>query len=310
MKKHSNTTFRRIALPALLLASIAAAHAGPRSSTNYTISTDSTDGGGIRATSTSYTNDGSAGGITGISTVASPAQTAKHGYIGQLTEVAALQLAALPTAVNETATQQLSAAQLLDDNSLNPLFATAVTWSVQSGPLTSIDATGLATAATVYQNTVATAQGSYAGTIGTLELTVLDTIPDNFGSYAGDGLGDDWQFQYFGLNNPNAAPLLDPDGDSQNNLFEFTAGLVPTNPLSRFLVTIAAVPGQATQKQIVFDPMVAGRSYTVKTSPDLSASSWTPLTGSSTSDNGSQRTVTDTSATAGRNFYKVEIVKP
>ena len=68
------------------------------------------------------------------------------------------------------------------------------------------------------------------------------------GSYAADGVGDDWQFQYFGLNNPNAAPLLDPDGDGQNNLFEFTAGLVPTNPLSRFLVSIAPVPGQPTHR--------------------------------------------------------------
>ena len=46
---------------------------------------------------------------------------------------------------------------------------------------------------------------------------MLDTIADNFGTYAGDGLGDDWQVQYFGLSNPNAAPLLDPDFDGHNN---------------------------------------------------------------------------------------------
>lgn len=272
-----------------------------RTSANYTISVETIDASGPRTTSAAYTNDGSLGGITGISSVATPAQTAKAGYLGQLTEVTALQLAATPTTVSETAPRQLSAAQWLDDDSLTALLATDVTWSVASGPLSSIDTSGLATADVAYQNTAATAQGDYAGASGTLELTVLDSIPDNFGSYAGDNLADDWQFDHFGLDNPLAAPLLDPDGDGQNHLFEFTAGLIPTNPLSRFLVTIAPVPGQATQKQVVFDPVVAGRSYTVKTSPDLAAASWTTLAGNTSSD---------TSATAVRKFYKVEIVTP
>jgi hypothetical protein len=288
----------------------ATAHAGPRSSTNYSIPTDSTDAGGQRAASASYTNDGSVGGITGISSVATPAQTAKHGYIGQLTEVTALQLAATPTTVNETATRQLSAAQLLDDDSLNVLAATDVTWSVASGPLSGIDTSGLATAATVYQNAAASAQGGYAGATGTLGLTVLDSIPDNFGSYAGDGLADDWQFQNFGLANPLAAPLLDPDGDGQNNAFEFTAGLIPTDPQSRFTLTIAPVPGQPGQKKVIFAPIVAGRSYTVMTSPDLTSGSWDPLSGGSIVNDGDQRTVTDPAASGPRKFYTVEIEKP
>lgn len=284
------------------------AHAGPRTSTDYSIPTDSTDSGGQRASSAAYTNDGSVGGITGISTVG--AAVAKHGYLGQLTEVTALQLAATPTTLDETATRQISAAQLLDDDSLNLLAATDVTWSVASGPLTGINASGLATADVVYADTAATAQGDYAGASGTLELTVLDTIPDNFGSYAGDGLGDDWQFQYFGLDNPLAAPLLDPDGDGQNNAFEFTAGLIPTDAQSRFTLTIAPVPGQPGEKQVIFDPIVAGRSYTVMTSPDLTPGSWDPLTGGSASDAGDQRTVTDPAASETKKFYKVEIVKP
>jgi hypothetical protein len=60
----------------------------------------------------------------------------------------------------------------------------------------------------------------------------------------------------------------------------------------------------------VIDPIVAGRTYTVKTSPDLSAASWTTLTGTTTSDNGTQRTITDTAASETRKFYKVEITKP
>lgn len=303
-----HTTMKTYLTLFLVLAS--ASHAGPRNSTNYSVPTETADAGGSRTTSTAYTNDGSFGCITGISTVAAPAQTAKNGYLGQLTEVTALQLAATPATVNETATRQLSAAELLDDDSRNTLAATDVTWSVVSGPLSGIDTSGLATAATVYQDTAATAQGAFAGVTGTLVLTVLDTIADNFGSYAGDSLDDDWQFQFFGLDNPLAAPLLDPDCDGQNNAFEFTAGLIPTNPLSRFTLTIAPVPGQPGQKNIVFEPIVADRTYTVMTSLDLSPDSWDPLTSGSITNNGDQRTVTDPSAIETKKFYKVEITRP
>lgn len=288
----------------------ATAVAGPRTSTNYSVATDAVDAGGKRVTSASYTNDGSAGGITGISTVATPLETVKHGYMGQLTEVTALQLAATPVTVGETATRQLSAAQVLDDLTTVALPASSVSWSVQSGPLSSINASGLATASTVYENTTATAKGIYAGLTGTLDLTVTDSITDNYGSYAGDNIGDDWQFQYFGLDNANAAPLVDLDGDGQNNAFEFTAGLVPTDAQSRFLTTIVPVPGQLGQKSIVFNPVVAGRNYTVLTSLDLSAGSWNPLSGAIIINEGTQRTVTDPTASEAKKFYRVEIEKP
>jgi len=55
---------------------------------------------------------------------------------------------------------------------------------------------------------------------------VFDTIPDNFRSYAGDGLLDGWQVQYFGQNNPKAGPSVDATGTGQTNLFKCVAGLV------------------------------------------------------------------------------------
>ncbi len=292
----------------------AAAHAGPRTSTNYNVATDTTDAGGKRTTSASYTSDGSVGGIVGISTVAAPAGTAKHGYVGQLYDVTGLTLTAATPTVNETATDQLTAWQTLDDLSLLAVPAASITWSVPLGPLT-INTNGLATAGTVYQNTAATAQGLYAGSTGstgTLGLTVVNTLPDNFGSYAGNALDDAWQVQYFGLSNPLAGPLLDPDGDGQNNRFEFIAGLIPTDATSRFKVTIAPVPGQPTQQRIVFDPLVLtnGRTYSVKTLTNLATGTWTTLTGTTQSDTGNQRTVTDPAATGARKFYKVEINKP
>lgn len=289
----------------------ASAQGAPRSSASYAIVTDSADAGGKRATSASYTNDGSVGGIAGISTVTAPAETAKNGYIGQLYEVTGLSLTASPaTTVNEAATVQLGASQVLDDATTQAVSATAVAWSVASGPLTGISAAGLATGGTVYQNTTATAQGSYLGNTSTLGLTVVNTLPDNFGTYAGDTLDDAWQVTYFGQNNPSAGPNADPDGDGQNNLFEFTAGLVPNNVASRFAIAITPVPGQPAQQRIVFSPLVSGRNYTVKYGTTLAAGTWTTLTGTTQSDTGAERTVTDTAATGDKKFYKVEITKP
>ncbi len=297
--------------PILLAVMLAPAlsFAGPRTSTNYNVPADTTDGGGKRATSANYTNDGSAGGVTGISTVAAPVETAKHGYVGQLFDVTGLGVSGASN-VNETATLQLAAAQLLDDASQLAVSANVVTWGVVSGPITGISLAGLATAGTAYQNTAATVQGAFGGFTGTLNLSVLDSIADNFGSYAGDSLGDDWQVQYFGLNNPLAAPTADPDGDGQNNLFEFTAGLVPNNAQSRFALKVAAVPGQPTQQRIIFSPLVSGRTYTVNVRPDLTTGTWTTLTGTTQSDAGPERTVTDTSAKGTERFYQVKISKP
>ena len=287
-----------------------AAHAGPRTSASYTIATDTADGGGRRATSASYTHDGSVGLVAGLSTVAAPAETAKSGYVAQLTDVTGLTLTAASLDVNETATDQLAAWLALDDATFLAVPAASVAWSVQSGPLTGISAASVATAGIVYQDTAATAQGVFSGNTGTLGLTVKNVNPDDFGSYATDGLDDAWQNQYFGLNNPNAAPAADPDGDGENNLFEFTAGLIPNDPQSRFTFTIQSVPGQPTQKKLIFAPRLTDRTYAVKFKTDLDAGTWATLPGATFTDNGLERTVTDPTATEPKKFYQVEIGKP
>lgn len=289
----------------LLLASTASA--GPRSSANYTVATDTADAGGKRTTSASYTNDASAGGVAGTSTVAAPAETAKHGYIGQLTEITALQLAAAPATVDETATRQLSAAELLDDLTTSDLPANAIAWSVLSGPLTGISQGGLATAATVYQNTIATAQGIHAGHTATFDLTVVNILPDNFGAYAGDGLTDDWQVQYFGLNNPLAAPLLDPDSDGDTNLFEYHARLIPTDPASFLSITLIPGPNAsmgiaAGQAKLLLSPGKPGTTYTIEHNGSLLPADWATLT----TIPGAEGTLSRTDTAAGtRKFYRV-----
>lgn len=281
-------------------------HAGPRSSTSYTVPTESVDSGGGRATSSSYSASGSAGGISGMASAAAT-YTARSGYIGQLYQVAGLQLAAAPTTLSESGTRQLSGAQLLDDATTLALPAASISWSVLSGPLASISSSGLATAGLVGQDTAATVQGSYLGLSATLGLTVLDTIHDNFGSYASDGLPDSWQLQYFGSNNPLAAPGADATGSGQSNLFKYTAGLNPTDPASRFITAVGAASSSRT---ITISPRLPDRTYTVQYSTDLGVSGWQPLTGATVQDNGQTRTVTDPDAASTRKFYRVLISYP
>ena len=294
----------------LLLASTLAAHAGPRTSASYTVITDTADSGGRHTTSAHYTNDGGLGWVAGVSTAAAPAETAKHGYLGQLYDVTGLTLTAVSLQVNEGATDLLAAWQALDDATFLAVPAASVAWSVPSGPLTGISASGLATAGLVYQDTAATAQGVFSGNTGTLGLTVKNVNLDDFGSYAGDGLDDAWQNQYFGLNNPLAAPLADPDGDGQTNAFEFTAGVIPNDPASRFTLTVAPVPGVLVGKNILFTPRLADRSYTVFFKTELEAATWSPLPDGIVSDAGQQRTITDPAGTGAQKFYHVEITRP
>ena len=196
---------------------------------------------------------------------------------------------------------------MLNDATLLAVNAPSVAWSVAS-PLT-INASGLATAGIIYQNTMAQVQGIYAGSTGSISLTVLNVNIDDFGSYAGDEIGDDWQVQYFGLP-PNAAagPMLDPDGDGQNNYFEWVAGLIPTDASSAFRLGIV---GSFQGANLIFGPTVAGRTYTVKDGFDfLDVPNWQTLPGGTVTDIGSQRTVTDPSAFAGpKKYCRIEIAK-
>jgi hypothetical protein len=301
------TNLLPLAIAALI---VLPAQAGPRSSASYSISAETADGGGRKTSSASYSNDGSIGGIAGIGTVVSPAEIAKHGYIGQLYDVTGVLVSASPTTVNEASTRQLNASAALDDSTVLALAANQVSWSIVTGPISFINSSGLATAGNVYQDTGATVRGDYQQKFGTLGLTVLNVGNDDFGIYANDGIDDAWQVQYFGVNNPNAAPGLDPDGDGQNNYYEYIVGTVPTNAASRFNLTINNVVGQPTQKLLTFSPRLTDRIYTVEFRTNLSAGNFATLTTATQSDNGTIRMVTDTNAVSAGKFYRVGITFP
>lgn len=279
-------------------------------SATFAASVNSTiDGGGKRTTSANYTIDGSIGGIGGISSAA--ADTVKDSYIGQLYDVASMTVTGTPSAVNEGNTSQLSGTATLDDATLLALAGSDINWSAPIYPLSSINGSGLATAAIVYSNAIASVSGNYLGAVGTGSLLVLDSIPDNFGSYAGDGIPDWWQNQYFGLNNTNAAPGVDADGTGQNNLFKYVAGLDPTNPASIFLLKIASVISQPSQKNLIYNPIATGRTYTVQYRTNLVSGVYTNLAAfSGPVTNITQATVTDLGATNQAKFYRIDISLP
>jgi hypothetical protein len=271
-------------------------------SANYTLEPDAVDNGGLRSASTDYTANfsnmpGGAGSAANYN--------ARTGFAGQVQDAVAIELAAVPLTVNEGGTRQLSANLIFDDYSTTPLAASSITWSVQSGPLTSIDTGGRAIAGNVYQDTLATVSGTYQSFTDTLDLSVINILPDNFGTYGGDGIEDGWQVQYFGLNNPLAGPLRDADHDGWNNLFEYRACLIPTDPLSVFSFSITETVGGG--HAITFSPRFPGCTYTVQGSSNLAL--WAPVTGAIT-DAGTVRTLLDPAGHGERLFYFIEVQRP
>jgi hypothetical protein len=276
---------------------LSAAYAG--TSANYTLAPDTLDYGGLHGASAAYVADFSAApGGAG----ASGAYVLRTGFAGQLLETSGITLVASPVTIDEGGARQLGAVLVYDDSSTAPLAPDSVTWSLQSGPLANISATGLATAAAVYQDTIAVARGTYQTFTATLILTVLNILPDNFGAYAADGLPDNWQVQYFGLNNPLAAPLVDADSDGFDNRFEYNACLIPNDPLSRLSISIVETTGGG--HSVTFTPRFPECIYSLFGSNDYSL--WAPVAGT-ISDAGPIRTITDPAGAGRRRFYRLEI---
>ena len=295
----------------------AAAHAQVRTSENfgYAIVAETLDFGGqtVASENNVYSIQGSVTSITGISENSSPVQTiARHGYIGQLYELLGYGLLASNYYPPEEGSTQLITVRTADDGTNVVIPTTGFTFAPLEGPIPGISPGGLVETTSVYENTQAIVGATSPHFAGQLQLLlyVQDTLPDNYSTYAADDLPDTWQRQYFGHDNPLAAPLLDPDGDGQNNRFEYIAGIVPTNPLSRFLLSIAPVPGTPTHKEIKFSPVYPDRTYTVKFNTTLTGGVWENLTDLSDDNQQPERTVTDRAAVDSAKFYKVEITKP
>lgn len=245
------------------------------------------------------------GGFGGSASVMTFA--ARHGFAGQLTDVQSVAVSSNPTPVNEGATRQLAATATFTDNTVLSLAGTTATWSVSGGGLASVNTSGLATAATVYKDTNGVARADYLGQFGALILSVRNVNADDFGTYAGDTIDDAWQVTHFGLGSANGAANADPDGDGQNNLFEYLAGTTPTSGTSVFTLAVSA--SSASQRTVSFAPIAAGRSYTVEFATSLSPLNFTTLPGTPVDSVGT-RSLTDPSTVNAARYYRVRISLP
>lgn len=290
-----------------LVLAIGAALAETRSGGNSSVTADEMNAGGQRLTSANYTMDGSLGGIAGVSSNAACPAVARHGYIGQLTEVTLLAVVATPSATNEGQNMQLSGVATLDDDSVSAVPGSSIVWISPVYPITAITPEGLATVSPVYSNTWGSVTGAYLGVTGPGIVLALDSNPDNFGLYAGDQVPDGWQVACFGVNNPlGVAGATNATG--QNNLYTYVADLNPNDPSACFRIT--AVTDLSPNRMVCFGTTSGARSYRLLYTTNLVSSVWTNLPGTGwASGIAGQMSLPDTNAASLR-FYRVEVVVP
>ncbi len=257
-----------------------------------------------RSSGGNITNDATLGGIGG-EMFADTQVISRPGFAGQLYDAVYIDVEPGPPVVAELGTLLLNAFVMCDDDTT--LDASGVTWSNLGSPFFTVDASGLITAAAVPGNITLPLQVAAAGLAGDVSLTIYDTIPDNYGPFAGDGLDDAWQQFWFGDNPALAAPGLDPDGDGQSNLTEFLAITSPLDPASRITTRIEPVPGRPTHRLLILYPWRAERTYTWEWTPDF-ATPWQPLPGAVITPQADEEAhTTDTNAVDARRLYRVKI---
>ncbi len=282
--------------------------AAVRQSASYVIESETIDDGGM-ATSTSYALSASVETFCGGSSNAAMRETACHGFMGQQYDVIDVTLTAAPTSVGEEGTRQAFVQATLDDETILALVGNDASWSVDGWPLVGVNDSGLVTASSVYADTTGVVRATFDALPGSLDLTVLDTVSDNFGIYAADSLNDNWQVGWFGSNNPNGVADADGDEDRQDNRFEYTAGTDPTDGNSRFQFWIESATDQSTHRNLCLTPVLPDRTYTLRACTDLRDISWINLSCPS-EDTGNQRTFTDTNTTFSTRFYQIGIEYP
>lgn len=200
----------------------------------------------------------------------------RHSYIATLFDPVAVQIEADSDTLLEGSVTPLAASIVCDDATRMDA-GSDIAWSVLAGPLSVGAGSGVATAGIVYADAPAYVAATTEGASGSRQLTVANVNRDDYPGYASDGLADDWQMQHFGPTNDLATGAADPDGDGQNNQFEFIAGTQPTNAASSFALGIR--PG--ARVDVAFAPAYTSRVYGVEYTTNLRGGVWLPLTNGS-----------------------------
>ncbi|MCE0484697.1 MAG: hypothetical protein LV479_10720 [Methylacidiphilales bacterium] len=203
-------------------------HAGVANSATYSVTANIVDQGGLRSASAAYANNGSVGEIVALSTVASPSETVKSGYIGQLYEPTALSVTAITQTLNGGSTAQLSAQELLDDLTYLSITSNLVTWSIAGPDEASINASGLFTAYNPSQTVSVNAQAVYQNFNSSLPFTIIGSgAPATFSQ---------WEAEYFSAaqmaNSTISGATAIPQTDGISNLLRYFLDISPTHLLT------------------------------------------------------------------------------
>jgi hypothetical protein len=258
--------------------------------------------GGIHGQSSSLIVDGMFGS-TCDGTASGIINTLHSGEAGQLYEPVGILAYSPPTGVPETSSCQLSAISTNDDGTYTDV---AVNWTVLDGPLVSVDSNGTALAGTVYRDSQAVVAASSLGLTGTVNLKVLDTLKDNYGLYAADGIADPWQVDYFGVDNTNGLASVDADHDGADNFSEFMAGTLPLNGSDVF--GVRSLRRQSPeQMELVLAPAFSNRIYSIEGCTNLHDANWVRLVSSGGPTQITQLVVADIPSLYKVMFYRASI---
>ncbi len=300
---------RSLAVSALLLLhALDSVFAQVRQSGPYAITSESIGGSGGRVvynTSTSTYAIAEAVSASTTTTSTSARYAFNGGYVGQFPNVVGFVTDSGSTSVSELSAVDMRGYLLLSDATRERVDGSQIVWSIQGGPLQRNALSGQLRTDAVFADTTAQISGAFAGFAATSSILVRDTIPDNFGSYANDGLPDDWQVYYFGQNNPLALPSADASGTGQSNLFKYLAGLNPLDPNARF--TVETDSDSAGARTVTFGPVVNGRDYIVEFISDPASGVWTPLPSASLSISDGRGVVIDSAPSATQRLFRVRI---
>jgi len=128
------------------------------------------------------------------------------------------------------------------------------------------------------------------------------------------GYNDWWQKQNgdtaLGIPAIQSGPAGDDDGDGLSNLFEYVTNSNPLLPGASFTVSCAPVPGNPSQMQITYGPLIKGQTYTVKSSDSLTSGTWTSDNTFTPNTAMTTKAVIVSNASTPARFYIVEIKMP
>ena len=293
-------------VPGLFLAA-GIGHAQGRSSASFALVAEATGQAGGSVSGSGLVADCVLGG-EGARLAGGSGTVSKTGFAGQLYDPVLLIISAFPAVFGELSSFQLQAAVVMDDETLLAADPLGVAWSVLEGPVSGITATGEVTLGSVYTTAPALIEGNSLGVSGQLPFNVLNTHPDNYKEYGGDGLDDDWQVANFGEPpNADAGPGQNPDGDPQDNEFEFLAGFDPNDPADFFSFRILGTSASTAVFQL--NKVIPGRTYLLRKGTALDAfptiaASRNPLAGEA------DYLIEDTAFSGPASFYQIEIARP